>query len=199
MKLYALIVYSKTDDNKVLTLRAAFDLKSFSFYQRSSVQEFMLFTGKIVAERSAQPSRSSVKEQDYMCHCNVRTDGLAAVLVSDTEYPQRVAFTMLSKVCEDFIATVPAHTWMNVVDQNAPYDKLPEFLARYQDPTKADAMSRVQEEIDQTKIVMHNTIAAVLDRGEKLDDLVEKSENLSAQSKMFYTQARKMNKCCNWV
>jgi synaptobrevin family protein YKT6 len=68
-----------------------------------------------------------------------------------------------------------------------------------QDPTKADAMSRVQEEIDQTKIVMHNTIAAVLDRGEKLDDLVEKSENLSAQSKMFYTQARKMNKCCNWV
>jgi len=66
-----------------------------------------------------------------------------------------------------------------------------------QDPTKADAMSRVQEEIDQTKIVMHNTIAAVLDRGEKLDDLVEKSENLSAQSKMFYTQARKMNKGCN--
>jgi len=113
MKLYALIVYSKTDDSRVLTLRAAFDLKSFSFYQRSSVQEFMLFTGrsgsnacacahthsgKIVAERSAQPSRSSVKEQDYMCHCYVRTDGLAAVLVSDTEYPQRVAFTMLSKV-----------------------------------------------------------------------------------------------------
>lgn len=32
----------------------------------------------------------------------------------------------------------------------------------------------------------HNTIENVLDRGEKLDDLVEKSEGLSMQSKAFY-------------
>lgn len=48
MKLYALLVYHKGADNRVNCLRAAFDLKSFSFYQRSSVQEFMQFTGKIV-------------------------------------------------------------------------------------------------------------------------------------------------------
>jgi hypothetical protein len=32
----------------------------------------------------------------------------------------------------------------------------------------------------------HSTIEAVLERGEKLDDLVEKSEGLSMQSKAFY-------------
>lgn len=32
----------------------------------------------------------------------------------------------------------------------------------------------------------HNTIEAVLQRGEKLDDLVEKSEGLTLQSKAFY-------------
>ena len=32
----------------------------------------------------------------------------------------------------------------------------------------------------------HNTIEAVLQRGEKLDDLVDKSEGLSMQSKAFY-------------
>ena len=35
-------------------------------------------------------------------------------------------------------------------------------------------------------ICQHNTIEAVLQRGEKLDDLVEKSEGLSTQSKAFY-------------
>lgn len=35
-------------------------------------------------------------------------------------------------------------------------------------------------------LFQHNTIEAVLDRGEKLDDLVYKSEGLSAQSKAFY-------------
>jgi synaptobrevin family protein YKT6 len=35
---------------------------------------------------------------------------------------------------------------------------------------------------------MHNTIQSVLQRGERLDDIVAASERLSEQSKMFYTQ-----------
>jgi len=50
---------------------------------------------------------------------------------------------------------------------------------------------RVQAELDETKIVLHKTIESVLDRGQKLDDLVEKSDALSAQSKMFYRTAKK--------
>lgn len=33
-----------------------------------------------------------------MVHVYVRSDGLASVIVSDSEYPQRVAHTLLSKV-----------------------------------------------------------------------------------------------------
>jgi len=73
------------------------------------------------------------------------------------------------------------------------------LLAKWQNPRDADAMTRVQEEVEETKIILHNTIQSVLERGEKLDDLVQKSEGLSAQSKMFYTSAKKMNKCCTWV
>jgi len=57
----------------------------------------------------------------------------------------------------------------------------------------------VQDEVEETKVVLHNTVQAVLERGEKMEDLIKASENLSDQSKMFYTQARKMNKCCNYV
>jgi hypothetical protein len=35
---------------------------------------------------------------------------------------------------------------------------------------------------------LHKTIESVLERGEKIDSLVAKSDGLSAQSKMFYTQ-----------
>lgn len=40
------------------------------------------------------------------------------------------------------------------------------------------------------------TLDQVLERGQKLDDLVDKSADLSAQSKMFYKQAKKTNSCC---
>ena len=54
----------------------------------------------------------------------------------------------------------------------------------------------MQQELDDTKIVLHNTIDSVLQRGEDLDKLVEKSGSLSQQSKMFYKSAKKQNSCC---
>ena len=38
--------------------------------------------------------------------------------------------------------------------------------------------------------------SSVLQRGEKLEDLVERSGELSAQSKLFYKQAKRANSCC---
>jgi synaptobrevin family protein YKT6 len=58
---------------------------------------------------------------------------------------------------------------------------------------------KVQRELDETKIVLHKTMDSLLARGEKLDDLVEKSESLSMSSKMFYKQAAKTNACCTYM
>lgn len=57
---------------------------------------------------------------------------------------------------------------------------------------------KIQKELDETKIVLHKTIESVLERGEKIDSLVEKSDGLSAQSKMFYKQVRFLRStgCC---
>ena len=39
--------------------------------------------------------------------------------------------------------------------------------------------------------------ACACGRGVKLDELIEKSDDLSASSKMFYTTAKKHNQCCD--
>jgi len=48
--------------------------------------------------------------------------------------------------------------------------------------------------VDGLTIEQHKTIESVLERGEKLDNLVERSNALSAQSKMFYKTAKKVRK-----
>jgi len=55
---------------------------------------------------------------------------------------------------------------------------------------------KVQQELDETKVILHKTMDSLLQRGEKLDDLVTKSDMLSAQSKMFYKTSKKTNSCC---
>jgi synaptobrevin family protein YKT6 len=56
-----------------------------------------------------------------------------------------------------------------------------------------------QRELDETKVVLHKTIDSVLARGEKLDNLVDKSTDLSLASQMFYKQAKKQNQCCTMM
>ncbi|KAL3090317.1 hypothetical protein niasHS_006769 [Heterodera schachtii] len=201
MKVFGLMVLSKDSSTaKVRLLKGAFELNSFSFFTRKNVQEFMQFTAKLIAERSATPSRSSVKEGEYFIHCMVRQDNLVGVCITDEQYQSRVAFTLLNKVLSDFAERIPELEWKRMGgESDCSYSELPGFLTRWQNPREADALTRVQDEVEETKAVLHTTMQAVLERGEKLDDLIKASENLSDQSKMFYTQARKMNRCCSYT
>jgi len=196
VKLFALSVFRREEDGRATLLKGVYDLQSFGFFQRGSVQEFMNFTSQMLVERTQPGTRQSVKEQDYLCHVFVRPDGLAAVLVSDAEYPHRVSHTLLVKVLDEVSATADWKTGNQ--ESMRSYKTLDAYLVKYQNPREADALTKIQAELDETKIIMHNTIEAVLERGEKLDDLVSKSEGLSSQSKMFYKTARKTNSCCNF-
>lgn len=134
-----------------------------------------------------------------MCHVYVRADNLAGVLIADHEYPQRVAHTLLTKVLDDFTAKIPASLWPTGSEDSIEFPTLRAYLAKYQDPREGDALTKIQDDLDETKIILRNTIEAVLDRGEKLDDLVEKSAQLSYQSKAFYKTAKKTNACCSFL
>ncbi|KAL4231701.1 palmitoyltransferase [Mactra antiquata] len=196
MKLYSLSVLYKTGDAKANRLVSAYELNSFSFFQRSSVKEFMNFSSKILVERTMPSSRSSVKEQEYVCHVYVKSNNVGGVVIADHEYPQRVAHTLLNKVIDDFEAKVDKKFWSIAKEDEIKFPELEQFLQKYQNPKEADAMTKINADLDETKIILHNTIEAVLERGEKIDDLVEKSEGLSLQSKTFYKTARKTNSCC---
>ncbi|XP_061623521.1 synaptobrevin homolog YKT6 [Phyllopteryx taeniolatus] len=195
MKLYSLSVHYKGATKSNL-LKAAYDLSSYNFFQKSSIQEFMTFTSALIVERTTVGSRASVKEQEYLCHVYVRNDNLGGVVIADSEYPQRVCFTLLDKVLEEFSRQVDSIDWPSGNPDTVNYKALDVYLAKYQNPKEADAMSKVQAELDDTKIILHNTMESLLERGEKLDDLVAKSEHLGSQSKAFYKTARKHNSCC---
>lgn len=178
VKLYFIGVFKKQAEDAVL-LQSASDLSTFGFFQRSSADDFLKFTSKMVISRMDVATRTSIKEKQYICHAFVRSDNTAVVVVSDEEYPPRVAHTITLKILEEF-----------------PQCKLEAYLARFQDPKEADSLMKLQAELDETKIILHSTIANLLKRGEKLDDLVAKSEDLSSQSKLFYKTAKKTTRCC---
>ncbi|KAJ8082517.1 palmitoyltransferase [Marasmius tenuissimus] len=196
MKIYSISVILAPPSGASTTLSNATDLSSFSFYQRGSVGEFMTFMSKTVAERTPQGQRSSVQENNYVAHVYNRggAEQLAGVIITDQEYPVRPAFSLLTKLLDEFTTKVPQSQFSN--PSSISFPDINTYIQKYQDPSQADTIMRVQQELDETKIVLHKTIESVLQRGEKLDNLVDRSNALSAQSKMFYKTAKKQNSCC---
>ncbi|KAF6197468.1 hypothetical protein GE061_020174 [Apolygus lucorum] len=157
MKLYALNVLYKGLHSGVW-LKTSYDLQTVGFFQRGSVQEFMGFVSKTIVERTQTATRQSVKEGEYMCHVYVRGDNLAGVVISNHEYPHRVAHTLLTKVLDEFAAKIPAHIWPTATENQIDFYALPEYLARYQNPREADPMTKIQDELDETKIILVRTL-----------------------------------------
>lgn len=156
----------------------------------------MKFFSKTVVERTKQSQRQSVQESTYTFHSYNRggPEQLAAIMITDQEYPVRPAFSLLQKVLDEFTTTVPKAAYSN--PSSVSFPQLQTYLEKYQDPKQADAIMRVQNELDETKIILHKTIESVLERGTKLDDLVDRSNALSSSSKMFYKKAKQQNSCC---
>jgi synaptobrevin homolog YKT6 len=69
-------------------------------------------------------------------------------------------------------------------------------IKRYQEPTQVDNITKIQKDLDETREVMVQNIEKVIARGEKLDDLLDKTNDLSESSKVFVKRSKAMNSCC---
>lgn len=190
------LVRTGPDLNEPIPLTVANDLSSFGFFQRQSVKEMLLFLTKTFLKRTEPGQRQSVEHEGYVVHCYVRSDGLAGTVTTDGEYPARVAFGLLGQLLDDF-TNQHGDAWKTVsTPESMTFPEATEYLEKYQDPASADKVTKIQKDLDETTQILHKTIDSVLERGVKLDNLVDKSNDLSAQSKLFYKQAKKTNSCC---
>ncbi|PQE17952.1 hypothetical protein CJF32_00008436 [Rutstroemia sp. NJR-2017a WRK4] len=193
----------KNTETPAHELCSAKELSSFGRFTRGrlltsgndSAGEFMTVFSKTVAERTKPGQRQDIEQDSNTFHAYGRSEGICGIIISDHEYPALVAHQLLSKVVDEFINAHPRTEWATS-NPTISFPQLDEYITKYQDPQQADSIMKIQKELDETKIVLHKTIESVLERGEKIDELVAKSDGLSAQSKMFYTQAKKQNSCC---
>jgi len=185
-----------------IELSAATYLQSYNVFVRGTYGQFAKFTAKTVAEAVDNQvtvclDKDENPENRIFAKMSKEAEfsGIVAVVITDLEYPERVGSKLLETVFNEFLIKHPKRVWENS-DATLPFPELADYIKEYQDPVKADPMTKIIKELDETKDVVHKTLESLLERGEKIDSLVAKSNDLSSQSKAFYSQAKKQNSCC---
>lgn len=115
-------------------------------------------------------------------------------MICDDSYPQRVAFGLINQILDEILSKYTIETLLGANELEMPF--LDAYLRKFQNPAEADSIMKVQKELDETKVILHRTLESLLERGEKLDDLVARSDRLGMQSKAFYKASKKTNSCC---
>lgn len=128
-----------------------------------------------------------------------RTSGVSIIVVTDREYPPRVAFTLLHKITLDFENQFPKEEWSKSkydTDNSLVWSDLQTILMKYQDPHEADDLMKAKKDLLEAKEIAHQALEKVIERGEKMEQLVSKSNDLSYASKMLFTASADQNSCC---
>lgn len=116
-------------------------------------------------------------------------------MMTESHYNEFTAQAILSKTLDGFKSRFTPTEIKEKYPSTFDWPDL-KILRKEAETAEGTGIAAVQRELDQTKIVLHKTIESVLERGEKLDTLVQKSDELGLMSKGFYKQAKQQNSCC---
>lgn len=104
----------------------------------------------------------------------------------------------VSSIAAKVYPTMHRVTWASAV-KDGEFDSFKgcsEALTEWADPTKKDKLTSVHVKTEQVKEELVKTLESVLRRGEKIEELVQASTDLSESSKAFYKKSRSLNRCC---
>jgi|TARA_B110000090_G_C13260215_1_gene400049 synaptobrevin family protein YKT6 len=186
----------ETKEDEPIIISQVFDVAEFNFFQRSSVRQFLTAFTRIFVKRTTPGKRLAVEHEGHVVHTWTLTNNLSGCVICDKEYPSRVAFSLVRKMLDEFMKEHTDTDWAVMKENAVQFTPLSEAIVSYQDPKNVDKLTKIQQELNETTEIMHQTIDKVLERGVKLDDLVDRSADLSNQSRMFYKTAKKHNSCC---
>jgi len=160
---------------------------------------FTTVTRRILDKIPPNDSRMSYVYDRHLFHCMVQ-DGLTYLCMADEEFGRRVPFTFLEDIKNRFKATYGDRGKTALAyGMNADFSRvLQNQMDYYSSNPNADKINRVKGEIDEVKSVMVTNIEKVLERGERIELLVDRTENLNQAAFKFKKQSTSLKNAMWW-
>eukprot|EP00298_Acanthocystis_sp_HF-20_P028963 c7826_g1_i1.p1 GENE.c7826_g1_i1~~c7826_g1_i1.p1 ORF type:complete len:227 (+),score=57.63 c7826_g1_i1:30-683(+) len=158
---------------------------------------FTDITRKIIDKISPNDSRMSYQHEKYFFHYLVER-GLTILCMTDESISSRVSFLFLDEIKRKF--SVYEGRW-----QSAPsFSFNQEFAPVLKEQIKlfearaGSSLDAVRGELDEVKTIMVDNIGKIINRGDKLESLVEKTETFNAQSLNFRRSTSQLHNKLWW-
>jgi len=164
------------------------------------VGNFAEVTEQILAKIPAENTKLTYSHMSYLFHY-VKENNIVYLCITDDDFERARAFMYLSDIKIRFEKTYGATRIRDAL----PYAMNSEFaplmaaqMKRFSESRDLDAISKVEGQIDELKDIMVKNIDNITSRGERLELLVNKAENLNATSISFQKASTNIRRTMYW-
>ncbi|GAA5902708.1 hypothetical protein JCM6882_004047 [Rhodosporidiobolus microsporus] len=144
----------------------------------------------ILTKIPARDSKLTYSADQILVHYQSQ-GGVIALVVAEDEAGRRMPFAFLAELHRTF---TQAHNENEIADapafgMNGFEKEIAKLMKKYEENPPQDAIKVAQQELDATKQVMVKSIDAVLNRGERLEVLIDRTDEMSQQARAFRKRA----------
>lgn len=201
MRILSMHVLHKRGEKSIF-LRSAYQVDFAGFLKKGFVKEHLNFGARTTINKlvKGETIRLDLPElENTIIFAHINDKGLGTVIICDKDYPESAAVKILLELQKKFLDFYSMDLFEKYVgDQEMKFPEIETMIVKYQDPKEADKLIKIESELAEIQGMLHKTMNDLLDRGEKLDDLMKQSEDISNMAYNFYSNAKKTNqKCCS--
>eukprot|EP00511_Aplanochytrium_stocchinoi_P004016 CAMPEP_0204833980 /NCGR_PEP_ID=MMETSP1346-20131115/18455_1 /ASSEMBLY_ACC=CAM_ASM_000771 /TAXON_ID=215587 /ORGANISM="Aplanochytrium stocchinoi, Strain GSBS06" /LENGTH=201 /DNA_ID=CAMNT_0051966947 /DNA_START=179 /DNA_END=781 /DNA_ORIENTATION=- len=155
---------------------------------------FPTVTRVLLAKIPAQDGKMSYVYDNHVFHYIVE-DEMTYLCLADEDFKRRIPFLFLEDIKERFKTSYGSEQMQAAIAfamNNDFSDVLQKQMEFYNENPNADKLNRVRNQIDDVKGVMVENIEKVLQRGEKIELLVDKTDRMQQAAFKFEKSAKKL-------
>lgn len=178
MPVYAIVKYNTSNSG---ISQEKYNLEDFSFFARGTIKDIIRAMVRTVSERS--------KTKEDLYEIREKLNDKQNIKI----FTQKKAVDRIIIITDEDYSSLIAQKLMMDCFKSENYDSL---IQEYKNWEQKDIMKQIESELEKCNMIVVEGLSQILERGESLSELVEKSETLNAQTKILFKTAKKKNSCC---
>jgi len=169
----------------------------------SATGNFPTVTRVLLEKIPEQDGKMTYVYDEYVFHYIVE-NGICYLCMSDEKNKHRIPFAFLEDTKNNFLMKFGLETAQQAIAfaMNEDFKSLLNERMEYYNSDEADRsidnIGNVKSQIDEVKDVMVQNIERVLERGEKIELLVDKTDQLNQQAFRFESSSRSLRRTLYW-
>jgi vesicle-associated membrane protein 7 len=169
----------------------------------SATGNFPTVTRVLLSKIPSQDGRMSYAYDEFLFHYVVE-NSICYLCMSDEPNKHRIPYACLQDIKQRFVAQYGLEEPLtaNAFAYNEDFSKTLEVRMNFYNSTDAessvDNIGMVKSQIDEVKSNMVENIEKILERGEKIELLVDKTDRLNQQAFRFESSSRNLRRTMYW-